>query len=94
MFNLHQRFREGRYLEDANLFLDKKPLTFKPWLLGEVINKQDVVEVTVWVKFLNLDLGCWGSRGVSKVASLLGRPLMADKITQEKNMLNYARVLI
>lgn len=53
-----------------------------------------MVQVPIWVKFRKLDLGCWRSRGTSKVASLLGRSLMANKYTQETKMLSYARVLI
>lgn len=75
-------------------FFDKKPMVMKPWRLGEEVNKGEVVEIPIWVQFPKPDLRFWGSKGLSKVASILGKPLKADKFMKEKKLVNYARVLI
>ena len=71
---------------------DKKPFIVKPGYEG--IQKKRVEHVPVWVQFPKLDLRYWSLTALSKLASLLGMPIMANKNTVEKNMVPYARVLI
>jgi len=40
------------------------------------------------------DLKYWSQASLSKLASLLGIPVIANNHTMEKNMINYAEVLI
>ncbi|KAJ8431325.1 hypothetical protein Cgig2_013541 [Carnegiea gigantea] len=46
------------------------------------------------VKLHGLNLKFWSSQDSYKLRSLLGIPLVADKVTQEKYMLKYARLLV
>ena len=48
----------------------------------------------MFVQFSKLDLRYWTASSLSQLASLLGTAIMAEKDTQEKNMMNHARVLI
>lgn len=50
--------------------------------------------VPVWVKFLHLPMEFWTSNGLSYVASGVGVPLYADKVTEEQKRLGFARVLV
>lgn len=81
-------------IQQRMYFFDKKSLIVRAWKLGEKVNEDEVAEVPIWVQFPKLDLRFWGGRGLSKVASLLGKPIKADKHTKEKKLVNYARVLI
>ena len=47
----------------------------------------------MWVQFLELDLKHMTVTSLSKLATILGTPLMVDKNTQEKNVVNFPRVL-
>ena len=71
---------------------DKKPFIVTPW--HENFQKEKVEQVPVWVQFPKLDLKYWSLISLSKLASLLGILIMADKNTVEKNMVNYATLLI
>lgn len=48
----------------------------------------------MWVQLPELDLKYWSPTALSKLASLLRTPIMADKNTQEKNKVQFARILI
>ncbi|KAJ6898030.1 hypothetical protein NC652_024759 [Populus alba x Populus x berolinensis] len=50
--------------------------------------------VPVWVKFPNLPLQCWSLKCLSKIASVLGKPVQSDMLTHTMSMLSYARVLV
>ena len=71
---------------------DKKLLIAKPWHEG--MQKEKVEQVPVWVQFSELNLKYWSLSALSKLTSIFGIPIMADKNTVEKNMGHYARVLI
>ena len=50
--------------------------------------------VLVWVKFPNLPLKCWSIKCLSKIASVLGKPIQSDMLTYSMFRLSYARVLV
>ncbi|KAJ6893906.1 hypothetical protein NC652_027855 [Populus alba x Populus x berolinensis] len=50
--------------------------------------------VPVWVKFPNLPLQCWYLKCLSKIASVLGKPVQSDMLTHTMSRLSYARVLV
>lgn len=54
----------------------------------------EIATLPVWVSFPGLDLRLWGGDGLSKVASLVGRPIASDRATQDKLITNYAMVLV
>ena len=64
----------------------------KPW--HEDFQKDKIEQVPVWVQLPDLELKYWSAIALSTLTSLLGTPIMADKNTQEKNKVHYARVLI
>nr|TKR99844.1 hypothetical protein D5086_0000189480 [Populus alba] len=50
--------------------------------------------VPIWVRFPNLPIRCWTPLCLSKLASVLGKPLRCDASTIRKTKLSFARVLI
>ncbi|KAJ6865060.1 hypothetical protein NC651_035579 [Populus alba x Populus x berolinensis] len=50
--------------------------------------------IPVWVKFPNLPLQCWSLKCLSKIASVLGKPVQSDILTHTISRLSYARVLV
>ncbi|GKD92404.1 zinc knuckle CX2CX4HX4C containing protein [Tanacetum coccineum] len=56
-------------------------------------------KIPLWVKLCNVPLEAWTMKGISALASRLGKPLVMDSITANKckqgiGMVRYARVLI
>ena len=54
----------------------------------------DLTKIPLWVRFPNLPIRCWTPLCLSKLASVIGKPLYCDAPTYAKSKLSYARVLI
>ncbi|KAJ8435288.1 hypothetical protein Cgig2_030043 [Carnegiea gigantea] len=48
----------------------------------------------LWVQFPELDIKYWGLDSLSKLGSMLGKPIKTEKTTKDKSTLSYARLLI
>jgi len=57
-------------------------------------SSSDMHIVPVWVKFPNLPLKCWSLKCLSKITSVLGKPIQSDMLTSSMSKLSYARVLV
>uniref|UniRef100_A0A6M2EGV6 DUF4283 domain-containing protein n=1 Tax=Populus davidiana TaxID=266767 RepID=A0A6M2EGV6_9ROSI len=54
----------------------------------------DMIRMPVWVCFPNLPLQCWSSLCLSKLASVIGKPVHLDSPTTSMSRISYARLLI
>ncbi|XP_019233206.1 PREDICTED: uncharacterized protein LOC109213825 [Nicotiana attenuata] len=50
--------------------------------------------IPLWITFPSLPLGFWSTEALSKLASVVGKPLYTEKITAEMEKVSYARVLV
>ncbi|XP_019262280.1 PREDICTED: uncharacterized protein LOC109240111 [Nicotiana attenuata] len=50
--------------------------------------------IPLWITFPGLPLGFWSTEALSKLASVVGKPLYTDKIAAEMEKVSYARVLV
>jgi len=57
-------------------------------------SSEEMLRVPVWVKFPNLPLYCWSPICLSKIASVLGKPIQCDQPTSTLSRMSYARVLV
>lgn len=48
----------------------------------------------IWIQLPGLCLNLWNDRCLSKIASMVGRPISTDKLNATKDRLSYARVLM
>jgi uncharacterized membrane protein (UPF0127 family) len=71
-----------------------RPLLLKPMPKYFDFTIEEMTRVPVWVKFPNLPLKCLFAKCLSKIASVLGKPLKSDKLTTTMERLSYARVLV
>ncbi|KAJ6959613.1 hypothetical protein NC653_037845 [Populus alba x Populus x berolinensis] len=72
-----------------------RPLILRPMpVFFFYFSSSDMHTVLVWVKFPNLPLQCWSLKCLSKIASVLGRPVQSDMLTHTMSRLSYARVLV
>ena len=81
-------------LADGPYSVYGRPLILKPMTEYFDFSAEPMTKVPVWVKFPNLPLKCWSVQGLSKIASVLGKPLQSDKFTATMERLSFARVLI
>ena len=71
-----------------------RPLILKSMPEYFNFSKKEMSSVPVWIKLPNLPLKCWSIRSLSKISSLIGKPIQCDKLTVSKLRISYARVLI
>jgi len=71
-----------------------RPLILKIMLEFFYFTTSEMVRMLVWVKFPNLPLQCWSLICLSKLASVLGKPVHFDSPTASMTRLSYARLLV
>ncbi|KAJ6299908.1 hypothetical protein OIU76_020828 [Salix suchowensis] len=54
----------------------------------------DMSTVPVWIKLPNLPLQCWSPVCLSKIGSVLGKPVQCDVLTSSMSRLSFARILV
>jgi len=54
----------------------------------------DMTTMPTWVRLPNLPLQCWNHFCLSKIASMIGKPVHCDDLTTQMTRVSYARVLI
>ncbi|XP_062080548.1 uncharacterized protein LOC133785316 [Humulus lupulus] len=80
-------------LENGVLHFDRKPVIVRPWTT-ELDHLRMIKSVLVWVRLPGLGLQYWGTKCLSALVSTLGKPIMVDKVTMDRSMMQFARVLV
>ncbi|XP_062085939.1 uncharacterized protein LOC133792048 [Humulus lupulus] len=80
-------------LESGVIHFDKKPVVLRPWTI-DIDSLRSVKSVPVWIRLPDLGLQYWGVKGLSALFSTIGKTIMIDKITKERSMIKFARVLV
>ncbi|XP_062114375.1 uncharacterized protein LOC133825453 [Humulus lupulus] len=80
-------------LEAGVVHFDRKPVLLRPWSTD--LDKVRLVKsVPVWVRLPDLGLQYWGLKTLSALVSTIGKPMMMDKVTKDKSMVKFSRVLV
>lgn len=69
------------------LFLKALPSCF-------LYSKDEMMLLPSWVQIMGLLAECWTNKALSKISSIVGKPLYTDMMTIMKKGTNYARVLV
>ncbi|XP_048496392.1 uncharacterized protein LOC125495654 [Beta vulgaris subsp. vulgaris] len=92
------RFRNNedkvKAMEAGPILYDRKPFIMKQWSPELDLIAEDVKVVPTWVRFPSLPLKYWGQQTLTKLASRIGKPIRTDRATAQKEILEYARVLV
>ncbi|KAH0682419.1 hypothetical protein KY290_020984 [Solanum tuberosum] len=81
-------------LQGGIYHFDNKPFIVKAWSPEIEFSKEELMTVPIWIKLPGLDFTYWSEKGLSKIRSLVGKPLLVDKHTEKKLGLSFARLLI
>ncbi|XP_020263343.1 uncharacterized protein LOC109839325 [Asparagus officinalis] len=94
LFDFHSEKSMRDILEAGPWFFGSRPLMLKPWNIETDLDRMQDFYYPMWIQLPNLRLNLRSSTGISKVASLIGKPISTDKLTATRQRLSYARVLI
>lgn len=79
-------------LARGTIFLYNRPLVLRDW--SSSAGAKPVTSLPLWVKLFNLPDCYWTIEGLSRVASVIGNPICADKLTQKLEILPFARMCV
>ncbi|KAL0292353.1 UNVERIFIED_CONTAM: hypothetical protein Sradi_6992500 [Sesamum radiatum] len=81
-------------IEEGPWLFQGQPVVLQPWEQGMSLRRQKHLQVPVWIRIRHLPMEYWTEDGLSAVASGIGTPLYADKITKNCLRLDFARVCV
>ncbi|XP_062114438.1 uncharacterized protein LOC133825526 [Humulus lupulus] len=93
LVNFRDEATRDLILEMGVIHFDKKPVVLRPWT-PDMDSMRMVKSVPVWIRLNGLGLQYWGTNCLSAMVSIIGRPVMVDKVTQSRSMVKYARILV
>ncbi|XP_062114732.1 uncharacterized protein LOC133825855 [Humulus lupulus] len=93
LVNFRDEATRDLILETGVIHFDRKPVVLRPWTT-DLDSVRMVKSVPVWIRLNGLGLQYWGKKSLSALVSTIGKPIMVDKVTQSRDMVKYARVLV
>ncbi|KAL2938255.1 LINE-1 retrotransposable element ORF2 protein [Bienertia sinuspersici] len=79
---------------DEPKFFDSKPVIMKKWDPDMELHKETIKTVPIWIRFPKLELKYWGHRSLHKLGDAIGTTLKVDRLTEQKERLAYARIMV
>ncbi|GJW15971.1 zinc knuckle CX2CX4HX4C containing protein [Tanacetum coccineum] len=61
--------------------VNNKPLYVQKWRIDLNLHKSEPKSLPVWVKLINVPMEAWSTKGISAIASCLGKPMIMDDMT-------------
>lgn len=81
-------------LFEGPFMITSRPIIVKEWTAEFYFEKEILKEIPLWIRLPQLPLTCWSDDSLSRVGSMLGKPICADECTSQQMRISYARLLI
>uniref|UniRef100_A0A803NTX5 Reverse transcriptase domain-containing protein n=1 Tax=Cannabis sativa TaxID=3483 RepID=A0A803NTX5_CANSA len=81
-------------LRGGYIFFNRRPVVMKEWEPSINVKKEDIRMVPIWVHLDDLELKYWGEKSLYKIIGQVGKPIMVDEATKNREKLSFPRVLI
>ncbi|XP_016503545.2 uncharacterized protein LOC107821624 [Nicotiana tabacum] len=75
---------KNKVIEGGIYHFDNKPFIVKVWTTDMEFTREELYTMPIWIRLPGLDFKYWSPKGLSKIGSLVGKPLMVDKNTEKK----------
>ncbi|XP_060972433.1 uncharacterized protein LOC133038331 [Cannabis sativa] len=93
LVNFRDEAKRDLVMESGVIQFDRKPVVLRPWST-DLDSIRMVKSVPVWVRLNGLRLQYWGKNNLSALVSTIGKPIIVDKVTQNRTMVKFSRVLV
>lgn len=94
LFKFHNYDGGQTILDDGSWFVHGHPLVLRRWMEDIVMHSQNFETNLVWVRFSNLNFCFRTSSALSKLASVIGKPICIDHAIAAGTRFSFARVCI
>ncbi|GKA86412.1 RNA-directed DNA polymerase, eukaryota, reverse transcriptase zinc-binding domain protein [Tanacetum coccineum] len=79
--------------------VNNKPLVVQKWCVDMCMDKAEPKKIPVWIKMRNVPMEAWSVKGISALASSIGKPMIMDEVTTKMcvtgiGRIGFARVLV
>lgn len=74
--------------------MNRKPIIIHEWNADFKFGEEVLCMIPLWVRLPNLPINCWGNLTLSRIGSVLGRPIYADECTTRIERISYAQILV
>lgn len=86
-------------IENGPWMVNNKPLLVQKWNPNLCLDRVEPEKIPLWVKLFKVPLEAWSVKGISAIASRLGRPIIMDATTAKmcaegRGRNGYAKVLV
>ncbi|KAM3319394.1 hypothetical protein P3S67_006594 [Capsicum chacoense] len=81
-------------LQGGIYHFDNKSFIAKEWAHELKFTKEELKTVPIWVKFPDLNFKYWSKIVLSKIGSMIGKPIMVYHNTEARNDLKFASILV
>lgn len=71
-----------------------RPLMLRSMPICFAFDDSELLIMPLWITLPGLPLECWNATILSKIASQVGKPITTDELTETKQRVSYARVLV
>ncbi|KAK1356335.1 hypothetical protein POM88_049591 [Heracleum sosnowskyi] len=78
-------------LSKGTWYIDRKPMVVTPWGADEA---KPITSIPLWIKLSQIPDCYWTQDGLSRLASAVGEPLSADRLTQNLDMIPFAKFCV
>lgn len=85
---------KDRMVYEGPYMLSSRPIIVKSWVADFSLEKEVLREVPLWVRLPKLPLNFWSGDSLSRIGSVIGKPVCADECTTLPKRISYARLLI
>nr|GEZ39897.1 ATPase, F1/V1/A1 complex, alpha/beta subunit, zinc knuckle CX2CX4HX4C [Tanacetum cinerariifolium] len=101
MFYFKFQDEEGinEVINNGPWMINNKPLMVQKWCIDICMDKAEPSKIHVWVKMRNVSIEAWSVKGISALASSIGKPVIMDEVTTKTYVtgirrIGFARVLV
>ncbi|XP_043697562.1 uncharacterized protein LOC122648415, partial [Telopea speciosissima] len=91
-FNLEED--KIKVLEGVPWYVQRMPMILRPWSPNACLERVDLCSVPIWISLPNLPFHFWSSQALSSIGSVIGQPIVTDKMTRAMERLSYARLCV
>ncbi|PHU14042.1 hypothetical protein BC332_15247 [Capsicum chinense] len=83
----------GNILNGRPYTFHNKPFIMRAWKMNFKVQSDCLTMISLWITLAGLPLGYWSTEALSKITSVVDRPLYNDGVTTEIQLISYVRIL-
>lgn len=85
---------KDKLLFEGPYMISSRPTIVKEWTVDFCFENEVLKEIPLWIRLPKLPLTCWSEDSLSRIESVVGKPICTDECTSQQRRISYARLLV